>query len=280
MSKLLLSGPVGTMLAPFSKGLGVCDFLNIEAPEKVLAMHRAYIEAGADIITTNTFNSNRAALATHSSAISPYHLNAKAASIAREAIEMAAPARHIFVSGLIGAPTPNAKDVEGAFREQAEALIESGADIIQIETLYDSNEAAAALRGIRKAIEETPGDVKLFASATATPDSHLPSGESLHRFVEIAEENGADLIGLNCGFGPENMRAPLRQLIRLTSAGLLYYPAASAPGRFSYSPEEFAMQMSEAIGEPRVAVAGGCCGATEAHIRRLREHIDNSISRE
>lgn len=245
---LLLDGATGSLLLPQLRAGMSCEQANDHRPELVLDMHRQYIAAGADIITTNTFCTGALAPSTAR----------RAAGLAREAAGSCA-SRRVLVAGSIG---PERCDWQAI----ASALIDGGADLLMLETAVDADLAAEALRGMRRADAEIP----IIVSATLTPDGLLPSGHTLGEFADATAFACPLAAGLNCGTGPDSLVPLLPELRRALPPGTLtvLYPSAGLPGH-TLSPDEFARKMMP----PAADIIGGCCGTTPAHIAALAARL-------
>ncbi|RKZ07393.1 methionine synthase I, cobalamin-binding domain-containing protein [bacterium] len=283
---MLFDGGMGTML--IAKGLTdreVPEGWNIERPEEVKAVHSAYIEAGAEVIQTNTFGANRIKLAASEEgrSLDPSEVNERAAAIARETIDESSRSG-IFLAGDVGPtglffpPVGNLTpgEARNAFKEQASALERGGVDLFLVETMYDVREALEALRGIREAsgkpvvveltFERKPrGFFTLFGDTPSEGASKLAS-------------EGADMVGSNCTIASADMIELARIMRTEIDAPLIFQPNAGKPemehGKAVYRqrPEEFAADMMEIVRIGANAV-GGCCGTSPEFIRMLHEHL-------
>lgn len=274
---LVLDGATGTLLSAY--GAPCTDLLCLDRPELVRDAHLRYISAGSDIITTNTFNANPLSL-------SCINHSGKWSEICREAVALArqatgASARSCFVAGCMGACAVKASQSRAtlteAYRLQAQVLIDSGADLLMLESVYDLDSTIASAEGIRRAISDCRSDIPLMLSATITRQGLMPSGHSLEEFVSTTSRFGANVYGLNCGFGLEAMLPYIRRLAALTPAFISFHPNAGLPdadGHYAVSPARFANLMQKALAENRINIIGGCCGTTPEYIRQLRNIID------
>jgi homocysteine S-methyltransferase len=280
---LLGDGAMGTQLyargVPFERSF---DELNLTQPKIVEDIHRAYIQAGAEVIETNTFGANRIRLARHGLEDRVRDINFRAVKLAREAREISG--ETVFIGGSVGPIGQQLEPVgrislaraEAAFKEQVEALLEGGADFILLETFTNLPELLAAVRATKSTC-----DLPLVAQMTFAEDGLTISAEEPSQVVQALEQAGVDVIGVNCGVGPAVALEVLSAMRPLTRAPLSGQPNAGMParieGRFIYSstPEyfaEFARQASK-IG---VAYIGGCCGTTPAHIAAMRGALSPS----
>lgn len=250
-------------------GGAVCvEELCLSDPERVAAVHRAYIDAGADIITTNSFCASRGLLARLAPGLRADEVNFAAARIARAVADGAG--RHISVAGSMG---PG--DDEAAARERAAALLRGGVDLLLIETMTGADEAAASLRGAIAAMAAAGREVDVIVSATVDAAGRLPSGDTPAQFCDAVTFAHPYAIGLNCGPGPAELAAIAPQ-IAARGVRVSLCPSAGIPdeaGRYPVGPEEFGRIVGEAVKSGIVGIAGGCCGTTPAHIKMLRRQL-------
>lgn len=313
---LVLDGAMGTQIQQY--GLAEADFrgdrfsghrenlkgcndvLCLTRPEIVADIHHAYLDAGADIIETNTFNANAVSLADYGLEPSVAEINAAAASIARrEADRMISAGRKCWVAGSVG-PTgktlslsadvdnPASRDLDFdtlkyAYVRQMEALIAGGVDLLQIETIFDTLNAKAAVVAAREAMARTGREVELILSVTlSATGGRTLSGQTLEAFVASMAHARPLAFGLNCGFGAESLAPYVRQLARLTDAYVALYPNAGLPnamGEYDETPEATAAHVARLASAGAVNIVGGCCGTTPAHIRAIAEATQNLAPR-
>lgn len=288
---LVLDGAMGTMIqrlglteadfrgnrfASHPRALTGCnDVLCLTRPEAIADIHRQYIDAGADIIETNTFNSNAVSLADYGLEHLVYELNRAGAEIARAA---AGTDRYVAgsmgptnVSLSLGSDDWDFDSLADAYAEQARGLIDGGADLLLIETAFDTLNAKAAIAGIDKACGECGRRVPLMISATLTENGRLLSGQVIEAFVISVAHARPLSIGLNCGFGAEGMIPYLEKLQNLPCF-ISVHPNAGLPdelGRYTQTPEKMAATMRQILDAGMVNIAGGCCGTTPDHIRLI-----------
>lgn len=276
--RLVLDGAVGTLLNEVNS-----DSLNLIQPEKVGNMHLRYIEAGADIVTTNTFNSNRISQRPFNLHNRIAELNEKGATLASGAAESFSlhnPLRRVFVAGSIGpSPVSASKDLEcrdslrKAFCEQARSLIRGGVDFLLVETVFDLTNGILALEGIHDAQSLIGIDIPVVVSFAVSPLSHrLYSGHDLCEAIDVVECFKPLSIGVNCSGTPDALGETLRMMSSLTSLPLTFYPNAGVPdshGVYGETPESFADKIQTVIDGVNVAIVGGCCGTTPSHISSL-----------
>ncbi|MCA1758111.1 MAG: homocysteine S-methyltransferase family protein, partial [Bacteroidales bacterium] len=270
------------------------DLLSLTMPDLIREIHTLYLEAGADIITTNTFNSNSISLSDYGMESLVYELNRAAATVAREAIDgMAARGdkKPRFVAGTMG-PTnrtasmsadvanPAARSVTfdqlvEAYHEQARGLFDGGADLLMVETVFDALNARAALFAIENLFDVTGRRIPVMISGTVTDASgRMLTGQTLEAFMISVSHFPLFSIGLNCAFGAENLRPFVEELSGLAPWPLSVHPNAGLPNQFGgydQSAAEMASLVKEYLENGWVNIIGGCCGTTEKHIEALNE---------
>jgi methionine synthase I (cobalamin-dependent)/5,10-methylenetetrahydrofolate reductase len=279
---LLADGAMGTMLA--ARGAAIergFDELNLSQPETVSDIHRAYVLAGARLIITNSFGANRYKLAQHGLAAQALELNAAAVAAARQALNGAA--QPVLVAGDVGplgvrlAPFGRVKPAQAyaAFYEQIQALVESGVDLILIETMSDLFEVAEAVRAARDI-----GRVPVAASMTFTRDDRTLLGDNPAKVGAELAKLGADAIGVNCSGGPAQVLRILKAMRHAApEAVLLAKPNAGWPehvdGRIMYpaAPSYFG-EYATAFVAAGASIVGGCCGTTPGHVAAMRAALD------
>ena len=271
---LVCDGAMGTML--YGKGIFLnrsFDELNLTQPDLVAEVHQAYVRAGADVIETNTFGANRIKLAAFGLAERTHAINLQGARIARHAAR-----EQVFVAGAIGPlgiriepwGKTGVDEAEEYFREQARALHEGGVDLFVLETFRDLNEISAAIRAIRSIC-----DLAIVAQVTTEDDGNTLDGVSPERFVPELEQQGANVVGLNCSVGPAAMLETIERMAAVANVKLSAQPNAGRPreieGRNIYlcSPEYMASYARRFINNG-VRLVGGCCGTTPEHIRHIK----------
>ena len=264
------------------------DLLTLTAPHIIEEIHRKYLEAGADIIETNTFNAQRISMADYHLEEYCREMNVTAAQLARRlADEYTArcPEKPRFVAGSIG-PTNKtcsmSPDVEDpalrtlsfdelveAYSEQVEALLDGGVDALLVETIFDTLNAKAAIYAIERAFEHRPSVPLMLSVTIADKGGRTLSGQTLEAFLASISHAPIFSVGLNCSFGAAEMLPFLRQLAANTPYYISAYPNAGLPnslGGYDQTPEEMALQVREYIREGLVNIIGGCCGTTDAYI--------------
>ena len=309
---LVLDGAMGTMIQSY--GLteddfrgerfknhpddlkGNNDILSITRPDIIKEIHTKYLEAGADIIETNSFGSTSIAQADYHLEEAVYDINYAAAKVAKEAaqeITNKTPEKPRFVAGSIGPTTklasmsPDVNDpgfrnisfqeLVDAFKEQASGLIDGGSDLLLVETITDTLNAKAALFAIDEVQQEKKTDLPILISGTITDASgRTLSGQNTEAFVISVEHSKPLGIGLNCALGAAALR-PYLQIIKDKSQGFVTaHPNAGLPnemGEYDETPEQMAAQIKTFLDEELVNIVGGCCGTTPNHIKAIADLV-------
>jgi 5-methyltetrahydrofolate--homocysteine methyltransferase len=270
------------------------DLLSLTNPEIILNIHKGYLEAGADIITTNTFNANRISMADYGMEDQVYNINVAAAKLSREAIirfEKQEVYNLHFIAGTLG-PTnrtasmssdvsdPGARsvtfdDLVKAYAEQARGLIDGGVDILLVETIFDVLNCKAALFAIDSVFEEKKTRLPVMVSVTITDASgRTLTGQTLEAFIISVSHFPLFSIGLNCALGAEQLRPFVQELSAKTGFYVSVHPNAGLPnqfGEYDQSAEFMASVTEEFMKEGWVNIIGGCCGTTPKHITKISE---------
>ncbi len=272
------------------------DLLSLTQPDIVRAVHRAYLDAGADLIETNTFNSTAIAQADYGLESLVYELNREGARIARlecDAKTAQTPDRPRFVIGVLGPTNRTASispDVNNpgfrninfdqlvdAYREAALGLIEGGSDILMVETIFDVLNAKAALFALESLFEELGARLPLMISGTITDMSgRTLSGQTTEAFWYSVQHARPLAIGLNCALGARELRAYVDVLARVADTYVSAHPNAGLPnafGEYDETPEETAAVLGEFARSGLVNIVGGCCGTTPAHIAAIARAV-------
>ncbi len=315
---LILDGAMGTMIQSYRLGeaeyrgtrfashagdlRGNNDLLTLTQPSIIRAIHSAYLDAGADILETNTFNSTRVALADYRMESLAYELNREGARLAREVadgFESANPERVRFVAGAIG-PTNRTASISPdvnrpgfrnisfealaeAYHEAAAGLLDGGADILLVETIFDTLNGKAALFAVEQLFEERGERVPVMISGTITDASgRTLSGQTVEAFWNSVVHVRPLTIGLNCALGAEQLRPYLQDLARIAPVRVSAHPNAGLPnefGQYDDTPEQMAAMLSEFADHGLLNIVGGCCGTTPAHIAAIAAAVSDKPPR-
>jgi 5-methyltetrahydrofolate--homocysteine methyltransferase len=315
---VILDGPMGTMIQTFKldesayRGhftdhradlKGNNDLLSITQPEIIKSIHRQYLEAGADIIETNTFNSNAISMSDYKMASMVYDLNVAGAKLARQVADefmLLDPNRARFVAGSVGPTNRTASmspDVNNpafrsttfdalvdAYYEQTRGLIDGGVDFLLAETIFDTLNAKAALSAFEKYFLETGRRVPVMVSVTITDNSgRTLSGQTIEAFWNSVSHANLLSVGINCALGGKQMRPYVEELSRIAPVYLSCHPNAGLPNAFG-GYDETAAETSEVLRDFAangwINIVGGCCGTTPAHIKAIAEAIRGLKPRE
>ncbi|MDF1576209.1 MAG: methionine synthase [Bacteroidales bacterium] len=305
---LLLDGAMGTMIQRYKlteedyRGKrfqkhpcdlkGNNDLLSLTRPQVIREIHEAYLEAGSDIIETNTFNATSVSQADYQMEGLVYEINFESARIAAEvaaAYSQLTPHKPRFVAGSIG-PTnkttslsPDVNDpgfraisfdqMKAAYKEQVRGLVEGGVDLLLVETVFDTLNAKAALMGIEEYLESAGRKIPVMVSGTITDASgRTLSGQTLEAFMHSLSHVELLSIGLNCSLGARELRPYLEEMSGKSGFFTSVHPNAGLPnqfGEYDESPEEMSLQIKDFIDSEFVNIVGGCCGTTPEHIKAL-----------
>jgi len=298
---LIMDGAMGTMLqraelSPEDFGGeqydGCNENLNLTAPSVIANIHWEYLEAGADIIETNTFGATSIVLDEYELGYKAYEINKIAAMIAvREAMNASTDEWPRYVAGSMG-PTTKTLSVTGgttfdalsaAYEEQAIGLIDGGVDLLLLETSQDMLNVKAGYVGIQNAFEKTGKTLPLFISGTIEPMGTTLAGQTIESFYISIEHMNPVAVGLNCATGPEFMQDHVRSLAGLASTAVSCYPNAGLPdeeGHYHETPETLAKKLSDFAAHGWLNIVGGCCGTTPEHIKAIAEAMKEFQPRE
>ncbi len=270
------------------------DLLSITRPDIIKEIHRQYLNAGADIIETNTFSSTSIAQADYHLESLVYELNFQSAKIAKEVavgISKTNPDKPRFVAGAVGPTNRTASlspDVNNpgyravsfdvlrlAYKEQVKGLLDGGADLLLVETIFDTLNAKAAVFAIQEYFDEAGVEVPIMVSGTITDASgRTLSGQTTEAFLISLSHVPMLSIGLNCALGASQLRPYLQILSEHAPFFISAYPNAGLPnafGHYDQTPDEMAAQIEEYLKEGLVNIVGGCCGTTPEHIEKIAE---------
>lgn len=305
---LIIDGAMGTMIQRYKLAeadyrgerfkewpcdvKGNNDLLNITQPQIITEIHKQYLDAGADIIETNTFSSTVIAMADYEMQSLAYELNVAAAKCAKEAIRQSG--KTAWVAGAIGplnktlslSPDVNNPgfravtfdEVVAAYYEQVKGLVDGGVDLLLIETIFDTLNAKAAIYAIKKYFRDTKKEsLPVMISGTITDASgRTLSGQTLEAFYTSVMHAKPLSIGLNCALGAKEMRPHIEELSQISSCYVSAYPNAGLPnamGEYDEHPEDTGHYLEEWAQEGFVNIVGGCCGTTPDHIKHIAEHV-------
>src|ERR1700704_5182255 len=287
---LLMDGAMGTMIQ--ARDLSAADFggpslegcneyLNLTRPDVIRAIHEAYLDAGADLISPNSFGCAPYVLAEYGLAERCHEITLAGARLARAAADSRSTSeRPRFVLGAMGPGTRTITvtggvtfdEVLDAYYLQARALIEGGVDALLLETCQDTLNVKAAAIGVKRAMAEAGRALPLMVSGTIEPMGSMLAGQGVDALYTSLEHLGLFSIGLNCATGPEFMTDHLRSLSEMATCFVTTYPNAGLPderGHYEETPESLALKMRRFVEEGWVNAIGGCCGTTPAHIAAL-----------
>ncbi len=313
---LVLDGAMGTMIqnekpsedtyrgARFKDHAGEVggnnEVLSLTAPDMIREIHRQFLEAGADILTTNTFGSNAISQADYDMTDLVEEMNVESVRLAREAIEQVeTPDRPRFVTGAIGPTNQTASispdvnnpgfrkvtfdDLARAYGEAARGLIKGGADLILLETIFDTLNAKAAIFAVETLRDEGHDVPPLMISGTITDRSgRTLTGQTPEAFWTSVMHARPFSVGLNCALGADEMRPHVRTLHEVADTRISAYPNAGLPnemGGYDETPEETASHLGEWADSGMVNIVGGCCGTTPDHIRAIAAAVEGKPPR-
>ena len=307
---LILDGAMGTMLQQYGfkeedfRGerfkdshkpvQGNNDLLSLTQPKAIAEVHSKYFAAGADIVETNTFSGTTIAMADYEMEDLVYELNFESARIAKEVAQQFTekePNKPRFVAGAMG-PTnktasmsPDVNDpgfraisfdqLRIAYKQQAEALIDGGSDLLLVETIFDTLNAKAALFAIEEVKEERNIDIPVMVSGTITDASgRTLSGQTAEAFLISISHIPLLSVGFNCALGAKQLTPHLEVVAHRTNLAVSAYPNAGLPnafGEYDESPEQMAKQIEEYLDKKLINIIGGCCGTTPEHINAIAQ---------
>jgi len=310
---LIIDGAMGTMIQRYglqeadyrgsrfagwpSDLKGNNDLLCLTRPDIIRAIHLEYLDAGADIIETNTFNAQQVSLADYGMQSLAYEINVAAARLAREAVDAfraGAREEEKFVAGAIGplnktlslSPDVNNPGYRAltfdeaveAYYEQVKGLVDGGVDLLLIETIFDTLNAKAAIFAVKKYFRDVQrGELPVMISGTITDASgRTLSGQTLEAFYTSIQHARPLSVGLNCALGAQEMRPHIEELSGLAACYTSAYPNAGLPnamGEYDEHPEDTAHFIEEWAAAGFVNIVGGCCGTTPDHIRHIAAHV-------
>ncbi len=307
---LVLDGAMGTMLQQYNfsesdyRGdrfkdyptslKGNNDLLSLTQPEAIAEIHKKYLEAGADIIETNTFSGTSIAMADYNMEDLVYELNFESAKIAKKVAEEFTkqnPDKPRYVAGSMGPTNKTAslspdvnkpeyraitfEELRKSYKEQVEALIDGGVDVLLVETIFDTLNAKAALFAIEEVKEERNIDIPIMVSGTITDASgRTLSGQTVEAFLASISHIPLLSVGFNCALGAEQLKPYLQRLSRKTQFYTSAHPNAGLPnafGEYDQSPEEMKNLIEDYLKDGIINVIGGCCGTNPDHIKAIAD---------
>lgn len=305
---LVLDGAMGTMLQRYdfseedfrgerfkdypSSLKGNNDLLSLTQPEAIADVHRLYFEAGADIIETNTFSGTAIAMADYNMEDLVYELNFESAKIAKKVANeftKADPGKPRFVAGSIGPTNKTASlspdvnrpeyraitfnELRRAYKQQTEALIDGGVDVLLVETIFDTLNAKAALFAIEEVKEERKINIPIMVSGTITDASgRTLSGQTVEAFLTSISHIPLLSVGFNCALGAEQLQPYLQRLSNETNFNVSAHPNAGLPnafGEYDQTPQEMQELIEDYLKDGLINIIGGCCGTTPEHIEAI-----------
>jgi 5-methyltetrahydrofolate--homocysteine methyltransferase len=292
----------GDRFADFPGDLkGNNDLLSLTQPQIIREIHEKYLEAGADIVETNTFNANRYSMADYNMEDLVYEINLESAKIARLAVDAySTEQKPRFVAGAMGPTNKTASlspdvnnpgyravtfdDLYAAYKEQAQGLMDGGVDVLLIETIFDTLNGKAALMAANDAIREKNSRLPIMVSGTITDASgRTLSGQTTEAFLNSMSHLDLLSIGLNCSLGAKDLRPYLEELSGKAPYYVSVYPNAGLPnqfGEYDESPEYMAAQLKDFLDHHFANIIGGCCGTTPDHIREFVKIAESATPRQ
>src|SRR5918995_375964 len=279
------------------------DLLCITQPDVIRSIHEAVLEVGADIVETNTFNANAISQADYGTEDLAYEINYEAARLAREAADgysEQTPEKPRFVAGALGPTNRTASlspdvnnpgrrnvtfdELAAAYKEAARGLVDGGADLLLVETIFDTLNAKAAIFGIKEYLEEENLEVPIMISGTITDASgRTLSGQVTEAFWNSVRHAEPISVGLNCALGAKELRQYIEELSRLADTHVSAYPNAGLPnefGEYDETPESMAAEVGEWAENGWLNIVGGCCGTTPEHIKAIAKAVSDQPARE
>jgi 5-methyltetrahydrofolate--homocysteine methyltransferase len=311
---LILDGAMGTMLQAYNfseedfRGdrfkdyptslKGNNDLLSLTQPKAIAEIHRKYFEAGADIVETNTFSGTTIAMADYNMEDLVYELNYESAKIAKQVANEYTkqnPNKQRFVAGSIGPTNKTAslspdvnrpeyraitfEELRVAYKQQVEALIDGGVDVLLVETIFDTLNAKAALFAIEEVKEEKQIDIPIMVSGTITDASgRTLSGQTVEAFLASISHIQLLSVGFNCALGAEQLRPYLQRLSNETEFFTSAHPNAGLPnafGEYEQTPKEMQKLIEEYLQDGLINIIGGCCGTNPEHIKAIADVAKN-----
>ena len=313
---LVLDGAMGTMIQQYTLEeehyrserfkdwhcdvKGNNDLLSLSQPQIIKDIHEEYLKAGSDIIETNTFNATRIAMADYDMEDLSAEINFESARLAKEiADKYSTPEKPRFVAGVLG-PTnrtcsisPDVNDpgfrnvsfdqLADAYYESTDALVRGGADLLLIETIFDTLNAKAAIYGVKKYFDDHKLELPIMISGTITDASgRTLTGQTTEAFYNSVRHANPISIGLNCALGPKDLRTYVTELNRISEFNISVHPNAGLPnefGGYDETPQDMAHEMMQWVDDGMINIIGGCCGTTPEHIAHFAELVQHKQPR-
>ena len=303
---LVLDGATGTAIQKYNLSdtdflgkKGCSEILNITRPDIIKEIHLNYMKAGADIIETNSFNCNSISLSEYNLAEKSYEFSKISASIACEAVKNFSEisGKKIWIAGSVGPTSKSASiptgdipyereisfdELKNSYSDQIRGLIDGGADIILIETIFDGLNAKAALIAAEEIFEEKNKFFPVMISATVNKQGKLLSGQSIESLITALDREYIISFGLNCSFGAKDLVPLIKKLSSFTDKYISLYPNAGLPdenGEYKETPEITAEFLKELVEEKAVNILGGCCGTHFGHIKAISKLVSGKEPR-
>lgn len=293
---LLLDGAMGTLLQQMGFAEKTPEVLNLSKPEAVVAVHQRYLNAGADVVTTNTFSANRISLKDFNLEHKAYDFARTGAQIARRVVDeyAAVHGKSCFVAGSMG-PTGCSltlqldhsvmfDDMANAYAEQAEGLIEGGVDVLLMETFFDTLNAKAAVQGAHIAMRKLGVERPIWLSLTLSDTTgRMLAGHTITDFCRSMAWANPAVISLNCGMGAAAMLPYVKELIAASPCAVAVYPNAGLPnnlGAYDQAPSAFVEELKPILETQNINLVGGCCGTTDEHIAALYQYLNSCAALE
>jgi len=297
---LIIDGAMGTMLQAYNPtaedfggpGLENCsENLSRTHPEWITAIHRAYLEAGADIIETNSFQGSPIVLAEFKLEDRTHELNVLAAKLARQAAdEFSTTSKPRFVAGSLGPTTKSITlrgdvtfaEMSNSYYEQAKGLIEGGADLLLIETAFDTRNIKAGVYAVQRLERDLGIRIPLMISGTIERFGAMLAGQPADAFYASVAHADLLSVGLNCATGPDLMTDHIRTLAQMASTRISCYPNAGLPNeedKYLETPDSLASQLAKFVEHGWLNIVGGCCGTTPAHIKAIAQMAEGHVPR-
>lgn len=295
---LVLDGATGTAIQNYNLDekdflgkKGCNEILNLTRRDVIKEIHKKYIEAGADIIETNSFNCNRVSLEDYQIEDKVYELTLESVKIAKEAINESKSKRKIFIAGSVG-PTSKSLSVpvgedpydraiefdelKEIYKEQVSGLIDGGVDLLLIETIFDGLNAKAAIIGAEEVMEEKGKNLPIMVSVTVNKQGKIFTGQSIEALILALDRNSIISYGFNCSFGAKELIPLTKKLGKFIKKPISLYPNAGLPnqdGEYDETPDITVGYLKELVDNEEINILGGCCGTHYGHIEKIAQLV-------